>query len=475
MTGLWKHQRDEVNDHALDTARALFWEPRVGKSRATIESVHRMILEEGMMRVLVVGPIMALRMTWASEVKQGFRMDAVDLTQGTIAKRAEMLQALRGYGAETPQIVLVNYEVLKALEPALLKWSPQVVIADEAHLIKSASAKRTKVMVKLGRQAQYRRVLTGTPTPRSYIDLYSQYLFLDPTIFGTSKKRFEQEYCYTHPTFRSKIIGYKNLPELERKAFSIASRVTRAECFDLPEVQEIERCIELPAKAKVAYDQMMRESVLEMEGLPYVDATHKLSRLVKLQKLCSGFITDDNDDAVWVHRAKIDAVLEELEDHIEAGEKIVVSYIFRHEGAELEAAIRAQFKNCEVDRLSGQTPQKDRARITEPFSFGNRNQGRGARVLIVQEAVGGLGISLASADHMIISSSSMDAAAHSQLRDRIWSPSKKITYTYLRVPNSVDTFIKRILATKDQASRALLDIGFQSAASGEFGCDNVAA
>ena len=67
---------------------------------------------------------------------------------------------------------------------------------------------------------------------------------------------------------------------------------------------------------------------------------------------------------------------------------------------------------------------------------------------------------------MIIASASMDGAAHSQLRDRIWSPSKKMTYTYLRTPNSVDIFVKKILSTKDIASRALLDIGFANAANG---------
>ena len=209
MSGLWEHQRHEVDEHWSDPARALWFEPRTGKTRTTVEQVRRLIDERGVNRILVVGPIMALRMSWVQELRT-LGVATYDLTQGKLADRAKTLQGLRPYeDCPLPRVVLVNYEALKALEPALLKWAPQVVIADEAHLIKSPSAIRTRAMVKLGKQAAYRRALTGTPTPRSYTDLYAQFLFLDPTIFGTSKKRFENELCWMHPQWRSKVVGYK--------------------------------------------------------------------------------------------------------------------------------------------------------------------------------------------------------------------------------------------------------------------------
>ena len=63
----------------------------------------------------------------------------------------------------------------------------------------------------------------------------------------------------------------------------------------------------------------------------------------------------------------------------------------------------------------------------------------------------------------------MDAAAHSQMRDRIWEPgaNHKKAYVYVRAHKTTDGFVKRILDTKMTAQEALLDIGFNSAAFGE--------
>lgn len=469
---LWQHQINEVEFSWYRSCRAIFWEPRCGKSRTIVESMRKVIAELGMTRFLIVGPGMALKMTWVEELR-ALPVHVVDLSSGVLDDRAQILKTMMKWPANEVTVVLVNYEALKPLEIPLLKWAPEGVVADEGHLIKSPSAQRTRTMIKLGAKAKWRRLLTGTPTPRSYSDLFAQYKYLEPSIFGTSMKRFQDTYCYLHPMWKSKVIGYKDLPELEQRAFSVASRVTRAQCFDMPEVQEIERRIELPDRARKAYDQMVEHEVLEMEGLPYVDATHKLARLVKLQKLTAGFISEGDSEPHWVSSAKIDAVLEELAEPLEAGQKVVISYIFRHEGAELEKRIGAVFGQQYVARLSGQTLQRDRERITAPFALG-ASQGPAGAVLIVQEAVGGLGISLAAADHMIFTTSSMDGAAHSQMRDRTWSPSKKMTYTYLRVPNSVDYFVKKVLSTKDSAQRALLDVGFGAAARGEWKMEQAA-
>ena len=465
MSSLWAHQAKEVAEHTHEPARALFFEPRCGKTRTFVEELRRL---PELRRVLVVGPQMALRMSWKTELSV-LDVLVVDLTEGTVVERNKQLQALAKYPPANV-VVLMNFEVLKSCEAALVKWAPDAIGVDEAHLIKSPSAQRTRVLVKLGAKAKWRRILTGTPTPKNYADAYSQYRFLDPTIFGTSLARFVGEYCYTHPAWKSKIIGYKNLQQLEQKIFSVATRVTRAECFDMPAVFDMERSIELPERAQEAYDQMVQREVLEMDGLPYVDATHKLARLVKLQKLTAGFVSEKGGDAVWVHREKISAVLSEIADPIAAGQKVVVSYYFEHEGEEIERAIR-ELGSCRVDRLSGKTPQRDRVRITAPFGFDARGKDHDPAVLVVQEQVGGLGISLAAASTMIFTSCSFDGASHSQMRDRIFSPGAHLTYVYLRTPKSVDMYVKKVLSVKDIAQRNLLDLRFGDAA---YGADDMA-
>ena len=55
---------------------------------------------------------------------------------------------------------------------------------DESTTIKNPGAKRTKALVALGKQAKYRRILTGSPVTKSPLDLYKQCEFLDIWLLG---------------------------------------------------------------------------------------------------------------------------------------------------------------------------------------------------------------------------------------------------------------------------------------------------
>ena len=50
---------------------------------------------------------------------------------------------------------------------------------DESTTIKNPSAKRTKAILALGKEATYRRILTGSPVTKSPLDLYTQCGFLN--------------------------------------------------------------------------------------------------------------------------------------------------------------------------------------------------------------------------------------------------------------------------------------------------------
>ena len=50
---------------------------------------------------------------------------------------------------------------------------------DESTTIKNPTAKRTKAIVALGKEAYYKRILTGSPVTKSPLDLFSQCNFLN--------------------------------------------------------------------------------------------------------------------------------------------------------------------------------------------------------------------------------------------------------------------------------------------------------
>ncbi|WP_211257027.1 SNF2-related protein, partial [Xanthomonas pisi] len=63
------------------------------------------------------------------------------------------------------------------------------MIIDESTRIKNNTAKRSIKVVELGRLAKARRILSGTPLPRSPADIYMQYHFLEAGLLGTKSFR----------------------------------------------------------------------------------------------------------------------------------------------------------------------------------------------------------------------------------------------------------------------------------------------
>ena len=78
-----------------------------------------------------------------------------------------------------------------------LKKREVLYVLDESDDVKTPKAKRTQSVVRSGRWAKYRRILTGTPADKPF-DIYSQLRFLDPFIWKVRKMKdfhaFKQHY-----------------------------------------------------------------------------------------------------------------------------------------------------------------------------------------------------------------------------------------------------------------------------------------
>ena len=102
-------------------------------------------------------------------------------------------------------------------------------------------------MHRLGAKAGYRLLLMGTVITNKAVDVFSQYKFVDPAIFGQSFYAF---------------------------------RATKAECLDLPEMTDILRQVELGPAALQIYRGLVKESYAELSG-GEVTATNILTRLIR--------------------------------------------------------------------------------------------------------------------------------------------------------------------------------------------------
>jgi SNF2 family DNA or RNA helicase len=72
--------------------------------------------------------------------------------------------------------------------------SPFVVV-DESLKIKNWEAKRTKRIIELGKLAEYKLILNGTPISRNILDVWAQMEFLSPLILNMSMAEFKNTFC----------------------------------------------------------------------------------------------------------------------------------------------------------------------------------------------------------------------------------------------------------------------------------------
>jgi len=69
------------------------------------------------------------------------------------------------------------------------------IVVDESLKIKNAEAKRTRRVLEIGKMAEWKLVLNGTPVSRNLLDMWPQMEFLSPKILGMSLAQFKRTFC----------------------------------------------------------------------------------------------------------------------------------------------------------------------------------------------------------------------------------------------------------------------------------------
>lgn len=399
--------------------------------------------------MLVVSPLSILGV-WEEEFQKFAAFPyALAVLSGSSAKKLDTLRHMTGTAL---QVVVVNYESVWRMEKDLAAWHPDLIIADEGHKIKTHNIAASKAMHRLGARASYRLLLTGTVITNKAIDVFSQYKFLNPAIYGQSFYAFRNRYF--------DMVGYGNHTpvlkksmeaELTEKLRSISYRATKAECLDLPETVDVIRQIDLEPAALRIYRQLVKESYAELSGGKEITAPNILTRLLRLSQLTGGFLGNDETAAVeQVSCAKL-AALEDIVDGAAAeGKKLVIIARFLPE-------IRAICKLLEKRGLgysciTGEVKNRDE----QVARFQKEPE---AMAFVGQIATAGLGITLTAASTMVFYSLDYSMSNFEQAKARIHRVGQRnlCTYLYLAARGTVDEKVLAALKDKADLAKTLVD------------------
>lgn len=222
------YQTDAVNKMVDRGQMLLGLVMGAGKTPCAIAAVEMLHDLEEVDRCLIVVPS-SLKFQWESEIKK-FSNARPTVIDGSPTKRAAAWRS-----SVTSRYVIVNPESLVNDLEHLKRHKFEAVVVDEASLLlKTRSAKRSKLIKKIGKSIFYRFALTGQPIENRPEELFSIMEFVDSSVLSDFKT-FDRTFI-TRDHF-GKAIRYKNLPTMMKSLEPVLIRKTREDIADqLPKI-----------------------------------------------------------------------------------------------------------------------------------------------------------------------------------------------------------------------------------------------
>lgn len=483
-------------------AFALHMAMRTGKSKVIIDDFGRLEATDQVDDLLIIATGGSYR-TWEKQFTEHAGASLAErlvifVWDSRKIKNVGKLKELKAFevwaGTDKPRCLIINIEALsnvrlaKAVCERFVSARRCMVAVDESTSIRNPKAKRTKYVVeKIGRRAAFRRTLTGLPNPKSPLDLYSQFDFLDPRIVGYQTfAAFEQRYadveriCFVPKRLLAaklkyavgetimregfgrfavddlsqqdllaelaarriyvqvvpRIKGFKNQEELRDKIAPYVYRKTLEDCYDLPPKTYIRREVEMTMEQAKAYNEMQTYFTTQLENEEHVTAANVITCMLKLHQILCGHVKNEEGFIRNIPNKRMDSLIELLEEH--EGKTIIwCSYDYDvHQLSNL-------FGN-ECARFWGGNKN---TRETEEQRFLNDPE---CRYMIATPAAGGKGRTWINADLVVYYSNSHDLEHRIQSEERAQGVGKttSVAYVDLVVPDTVDEKILLALRHK---------------------------
>jgi len=424
---------------------AIFADPRIGKTYVGATWMRKLLEDDPHLQGLVSAPLRVCPL-W-EETLQAAGIPTIPLYDLTAAKARTLLKQPHN------GVIVLNIDKLWPLRD-LLYHNTQIYICDEVHETASPSAHRALSARRIAHNATYVLPLTATPAPNHKGNLWSPLNMIGA--FPKTWTEFQERYLIRDMMFPSIVKDYINVEELETLIVDHSAIVPRSSVFGPDSYQFIYRDVKLPPATMNMYRKLAKEWILEN---PNVVADHTLTRLLRLHQLTSGFLIDADGQEVLIHSTKLDAALADLGEIIEAGEKAVIFHRFKREGEIMGQSLRLNVPTFYINgQYDAHASEEQRAAFTRQ---------EGAAVIIVQIQSGGVGISLAEADHALYLSRDFSFVHDEQSRDRIYKPGASRTITYYEVPGTIDKTISRALAHKRDMHDSIKALSSEAIVFGE--------
>jgi superfamily II DNA or RNA helicase len=391
---------------------------------------------------LVVAPTSVVS-NWVAEAARftpGLRVAAVTSTQATSGR--SLVDQASGV-----DVLVTSYALFRLDFDAYQAHGWAGLILDEAQFVKNRTSQ-------LYRSAAYIDVpftlaVTGTPMENNLLELWALFSIVAPGLFP-SARRFTEEYL--RPAERGVRSQQELAGRLRRRIRPLMLRRTKdVVARDLPEKQEQVLHIELGAEHREIYDTFLQRERQKLLGLmDDLEANRfivfRSITLLRMLSLDASLVDDEYSD---VPSAKLDALLEQLEEVVAEGHRALIFSQFTSYLA--LAAARLEKRGIRFSYLDGST--SDRPGVIDAFKTGDDP------VFLISLKAGGFGLNLTEADYVFLLDPWWNPASESQAIDRTHriGQTRNVMVYRLVAANTIEEKVMALKAAKAKLVQAVLD------------------
>ncbi|WP_308368255.1 MULTISPECIES: DEAD/DEAH box helicase [unclassified Microbulbifer] len=389
---------------------------------------------------LIVAPTSLLG-NWLHEAEKFTPGLRVAISHGT--DRKPILRKLADY-----DLVITSYALAQRDAEILAPHPFSLLVLDEAQAIKNPRAKVSQALRQYS--AAQRLCLTGTPLENHLGEFWAQFDFLMPGLLGNDKS-FNR--LYRNPIEKHGEEARQR--QLRNRTAPFMLRRTKGQVAgELPPKTEIVQTVTLGSSQQKLY-QTVRASMekavrklLQNKGLAK-SHIQVLDALLKLRQICCDPALVKIPSAAKVkHSAKLEALLEMLEEMLAEGRKILLFSQFTSMLSIVERELNK--RGIAHSKLTGRTRKRDEA--INLFQSGE------VPLFLISLKAGGFGLNLTAADTVIHYDPWWNPAAENQATDRAHRiGQQKAVFVYkLIAEGTIEERIQELQQRKQSLADALL-------------------
>jgi len=439
-----KYQLDAVKWVVSNNCSGLFLPPGLGKTAVMLQSFVYLKKAGIIDKMVVIAPIRVMQLVWPEEIKKWANFNHITCTVLHGAKKDDRLY-------DDVDLYIVNPDGLKWFTKKVKdltsegKW---MLTVDESSNFKNGRSGRFKMLKKWVKYFDRRVILTGTPAPNGFENLWSQIHILDS---GTRLGKFITSYRNMF-FFPSGYMGYEYRlqdgakEKIYGKIDDIIMHKGREE-IDMPDLIKNVINVELPSQARKIYSDMSIQFLAVAEDEQLMLATTAAVMSGKLKQIANGASYGEDKVASVIHESKIDAV-KELHEGME-GQPLLIFYEYRHDLSRLQDAF------SDAPHLGGGVSAKEAEVTVKKWNSGE------VPILFLHPASAGHGLNLQSGGCHDVCwfSITWDQELHEQAISRVWRQGVEyaVTSHYIVAKDTIDEQIMEVLDGKEKLQSALLN------------------